>query len=629
LATGAAILALSGLSVLGAAVGAEAADAADLWVATPGLGGQPWNHACTQDAPCGSLQEAVDRAADPANTGKSVTIHLGPGTFGSPGADVHVHAGGPAALTIAGYGSVGTTATVLTPGAAGIGQLDALRIDTVAFPVSVAHLSIGPARGAAGTAGTEPADGSSVHGILSLSTAALAVDDVRISDLTGGDGAAGGQGGDVIGIAHAGPSTITRTVITGLRGGTGGRGADGDTPTAGGTGGSAISVVASLPPAAGLTVSQSQFSDNTGGTGGPGGARSTGTHAGQTGGEGGSAVGITLNGDSASINGVTVARMQGGAGGAGGAGHALRGAPDAGPDGAGGAADGLVLTGIGTAAPAAATVTNSTIGDNAGGVGSPLGAGVGINLGLTGGGTGTATLVHNTVVNNRGALDLSGGVLTSGPDVTQAASVLDNPQGSGDPANCVRTGPGTLTDAGYNAVSDPAAGSCGNAPSDVATTTADLGPLQNNGGLTDTRALAPGSPAATAVDAAVAATAVAQSGYCAGSLLGVDQRALARPTTGHCAAGAFQPEPTAPAAPPQSAPPNTPVAAKPTPVRPVAGKPGPKTPTAVKPAPGPDRHPHGRWAPAPYRGPRTKIAPGHHKPGHHPTHHRRHGKRRG
>lgn len=612
LATGAAVLVLSGLSVLGAAVGADAAAAADLWVATPGLGGQTWNHACTQDAPCGSLQRAVDLAADPDNAGKPVTIHLGPGTFGSPAADVHVHAGGPSALTITGYGSVGTTATVLTPGASGTGQLDALRIDTVGFPVTITALAIGPAQGAAGT--TAATDGTSVHGILSLSAAALTVDDVRINDLTGGDGAAAGQGGDVIGIAHAGPTTITRTVITHLRGGTGGRGNDGETPTPGGIGGSATSIVVSLPPAAGLTVSHSQFTDNTGGIGGPGGVPSTGTHAGQAGGEGGTATGVALNGDITAVNGVTVARLQGGAGGAGGAGHALHGAPDPGPDGVGGAADGLLLSGIGTAGPAATSVTNTTISDNAGGLGSTLGAGAGINLGLTRGGTGTATLGHNTVVNNHGALEGSGGVVGAGPDVTLAASLLDNPNA----VNCAHSGPGTFTDAGYNAVSDLAAGSCGSAKSDVATAADDLGPLQNNGGLTDTRALTPGS---------AAATAVAQSAYCTGALLGVDQRALARPGTGHCAAGAFEPQTPAPAPAPSPAPPVKPVP----PATPVAAKPvpTPKAPTVVKPAPPADKHPHGRWAPAPYKGPRTKIAPGHHKRGHHQTHHRHHGKRRG
>jgi hypothetical protein len=179
-------------------------------------------------------------------------------------------------------------------------------------------------------------------------------------------------------------------------------------------------------------------------------------------------------------------------------------------------------------------------------------------------------------------------------------------------------------------VSDLATRTCGSAVTDVAVSAADLGPLQNNGGPTDTRALVAGSPAARAVDAAAAVAATNAHGYCAG-VFGVDQRDLARPGTGQCAAGAFQPEVTA-APPAQPAQPATPVTARPAPAAPVAGrpptgKPTTGTPRTVTPAPRHDKHPHGKWAPAPYQGPRTKIAPGHHKPAG-KKHHRHPGKRR-
>jgi hypothetical protein len=577
------------------------------------LGGQTWNHECTQDAPCGSLQRAVDLAADPANAGKPVTIHLGPGTFGSPAADVHVHAGSLSALTITGYGSTGTTATVLIPGAADPGHVEALRIDPVSFPVTVSGLSIGPAQGATGTA---TANSTSVHGIRSLSVARLTVDDVRIADLTGGDGAAGSPGGDAIGIAHAGPATITRTTIAHLRGGQGGRGSDGATPNPGAIGGAATSVAVDPPPGGALTVSQSQFTDNIGGAGGPGGGWSDGNHRGVPGGAGGAAMGVRSTGGATSIDAVTVARMQGGWGGPGGLGHARDGATAVGTDGApgaGGDAAGLLLTGVGTATAATMSVINSTIGDNTGGPGADGGHGVGIGLGLTDGGTGRASLVHNTVVNNvgaPGAPGASGGVIADGPDVVLAASLLNNLSAAGAAVNCSNVGPGTLTDDGYNALSDHTAPTCGTAPTDVATTAADLGPLHSNGGPTETRALIVGSAAATAVDGAGPAD------YCAGSLFGLDQRLLARPA-GRCAAGAFEP-PASPAAPKPVAPPSTPVTAKPTPTAPV-----------VAPTPHEDKHRHGRWAPAPYKGPKTKIAPGHHKRHGKQANHRHHGKRRG
>jgi hypothetical protein len=587
IAVGAATLVLGTLAVPHAA---DAAATPDLWVATPGLGGQAWNRQCLPDAPC-PLQQALDLAAGPANAGRPVTIHLGPGTFGA----ATIAAGTESSLTFTGYASSGMTATVLSPGPIASGQLDALRIEGVSFPVTVSHLSIA----AAPSTAPAGADGTTVHGIVSLSAAQLTVDDVRITGLTGGDAGAGGRGGDVLGIAHAGATAISDTVISGLRGGAGGPGAAAETASPGGTGGLAASVVVSLPAGADLTVDRSQFTDNTGGRGGAGGAWSDGDHHGVSGGDGGSAVGVQANGDAVSINAVTVAGMRGGWGGTGGPGHAAQGPAKAGTDGgvgSGGEADGLLLTGVGRAAPAALSVTNSTISDNTGGAGGSGGSGAGISLGLPAGGTGRATLVHNTVVNNAGAAgatEPSGGIVAAGPDVLLAASLLDNPAALGPTANCRNVGPGTLTNDGYNAVSDLTAATCGRSASDVLTAAADLGVLQHNGGPTETRALTPGTGAATAVDGGNPA------GYCTGALYGSDQRAVARSAT-RCAAGAFEPQQA-----PASAPP----------------------PPVAAPAPPADSHPHGRWAPAPYKGPKTKIAPGHHRPGHHKHHGKKHRRR--
>ena len=92
------------------------------------------------------------------------------------------------------------------------------------------------------------------------------------------------------------------------------------------------------------------------------------------------------------------------------------------------------------------------------------------------------------------------------------------------------------------------ANTCGfTAGGDLINTNPQLGPLQNNGGLTPTRAIAPGSPA---VDAGSCTNVV-------GTTLSIDQRLVAvpQPAGGKCDIGAYELVKGAPPPPPPPAKP--------------------------------------------------------------------------
>lgn len=139
-----------------------------------------------------------------------------------------------------------------------------------------------------------------------------------------------------------------------------------------------------------------------------------------------------------------------------------------------------------------------------------------------------ATLVNDTIANNS-STGGGGGVFVYGDsDVKIANTILDGNTGG----DCN----GTLDSQGHNISADA---SCGlTAAGDLESTDAQLGALQDNGGQTDTLALAATSPA---VDAA-------NSAYCPP----IDQRGISRPQGPHCDVGAFE---LAKAAPPPPPPP--------------------------------------------------------------------------
>ena len=164
------------------------------------------------------------------------------------------------------------------------------------------------------------------------------------------------------------------------------------------------------------------------------------------------------------------------------------------------------------------TINNSTISGNtaAGKLNfhSPSGGGIYSSSTLT---------INNSTISGNSAI-FGGGI--SGQATVQNSIVANNTNGG----NCS----GTMTSKGYNLSSD---GSCNfTGPADLNNTDPVLGPLQNNGGPTQTQALLSGSPA---IDAGNPSGCTDGSGH----LLKTDQRGKPRPDkedTGGCDMGAYE-----------------------------------------------------------------------------------------
>jgi hypothetical protein len=167
------------------------------------------------------------------------------------------------------------------------------------------------------------------------------------------------------------------------------------------------------------------------------------------------------------------------------------------------------------------TLTNSTVSGNSA---TSDGGGIENYPGTTG-----ATNLTNSTISGNSAT--RGGGLASSGTLTLANSIVANNPNGGNCFNYAFLGSAPITSHGYNLDSD---GSCQlTAPTDQPSTDPLLGPLQNNGGPTLTRALLPGSPAIDAIPWG--------TNGCGTTLIG-DQRWQARPPAlgGHCDLGAYE-----------------------------------------------------------------------------------------
>ena len=174
--------------------------------------------------------------------------------------------------------------------------------------------------------------------------------------------------------------------------------------------------------------------------------------------------------------------------------------------------------------PGVLTVESSTISGNtarlAGGIISGGSAGNSVTIADT-------TITGNTSTNrldlpNGGGLSILGGTATVRRSIVANNSSIApaTPNCASDPQGTI---PGTIGSGGFNLESST---DCGfSAAGDKQKANPLLGPLQNNGGQTDTRALLPGSPAFDAAGASCPAT---------------DQRGVTRPQGLACDIGAFE-----------------------------------------------------------------------------------------
>jgi CSLREA domain-containing protein len=165
-------------------------------------------------------------------------------------------------------------------------------------------------------------------------------------------------------------------------------------------------------------------------------------------------------------------------------------------------------------------VTNATISGN-----SAAGGGAGVlNRG------GTARLTSVTLAANTTAFPSGGALAKLASGVSTLQSTL---LANGAPAgNCAALGPradqGTLRSAGGNFSSDRTCAEAFRLPGEVNNRDPLVGPLQDNGGPTQTQALMPGSPAVGAVSAALCFPLL------------VDQRGVSRSPGARCDVGAYQ-----------------------------------------------------------------------------------------
>ena len=386
--------------------------------------------------------------------------------------------------------------------------------------------------------------------------------------LPGGNGGPGENGG---GILNAGTLTLDHVAVTGNRAGQGGNGGQGGASTsssgnggAGGNGGSGGNG-GGIYNSGTLTVTDSSITNNNGfdgeaggfgGPGGDGGTSANGTGgAGGEGAAGGSGGGI-YNAGTLTITGSTLAGNFTGWGGDGGRGADGTPGGPAGFGGDGGDGGGISSTG------GPLSITNSTIADNGtqfgggGGMGGntdndlqPGGnggdggdGGVGGGLQLSVGLDSLALLLNLTVAENQIGRASDGG---DGGNVGGLQGSSGSPGGAGAGGGVADLDipfPGTAVVLQNTLLASNAGGNCdgfdladgrhnlsfGDQSCDFAAGDPKLGPLEDNGGPTETMALGAGSAAIDAVPSSGAGCPA------------TDQRGALRPAGAGCDTGAYE-----------------------------------------------------------------------------------------
>lgn len=148
-------------------------------------------------------------------------------------------------------------------------------------------------------------------------------------------------------------------------------------------------------------------------------------------------------------------------------------------------------SGGGISSSGSLTISNSTISGNRAEGNAFKGFGGG--GGVANSGDSTATITNSTLSGN--SADVGGGV----SNVVSILEISNTIFNAGTLGENIFNDAGTVTSNGYNLSSDDGGGYL-NGPGDQTNTDPMLGPLQDNGGLTFTHALLPGSPAIDAGD---------------------------------------------------------------------------------------------------------------------------------
>ena len=182
-------------------------------------------------------------------------------------------------------------------------------------------------------------------------------------------------------------------------------------------------------------------------------------------------------------------------------------------------------------------IDNSTIsGNSADTAGGPGGSGGGISSFDETSTVDDSTLAGNTV--GPGGLGGASLLALDGGSTTLAGDIFGNPGGSPAGGECLDGSGATIIDAAYNIDDD---GTCGfsarGSVGDSSTIDSYLGPLQNNGGPTDTIALLPGNTETPNPAQAVIPASFISSGQTVAACSQSDQRGVTRDAP--CDMGAY------------------------------------------------------------------------------------------
>jgi hypothetical protein len=376
--------------------------------------------------------------------------------------------------------------------------------------VTVSGLTMTQGRAAAGAPG-QPAGAPwgfapghpGASGGAILNAGSLTVTDAAITNSAAGQGGAGGAGGAGGGIFNTGNLTLTRVTIANNRAGAGGTGEPGEqgVPNGGdgGVGGAAGAGGGVANQGGDVTIADSTIRGNNAGAGGAGGTGGSYLNsepsvggAGGAGAVGADGGGVWTQGGQLTVTNSTFVSDTTGSGGDGGAGGLGGGLGGNGGDGGRGAA-------IGVAGKPAVRLVNLTVVGNGAGTGGAAGVGA------------AGASPPAGVAGDSGG----GGLATSGAEVPIENSLLAlNPAG-----NCA---PGSVLDGGHNLAFGDS--TC---PSTFASGDPKLGPLEDNGGPTQTIGIGPGSAAVDQIPSGSDCPAA-------------DQRGVPRPSGVGCDIGAYE-----------------------------------------------------------------------------------------